>query len=437
MSNPLLARFDGEPALVNPEIQGRFTALLNGVMQHELASVVQATEFSSEGEFWTELGEYRTKMLRPYAVRDGVLHIPVKGVLLKDFPYQFFDYATGYEYIRMAFDRGLADPAVKGIALVFDTPGGMVAGNFDLVDHIYESRGIKPIVGIADEDAYSAGYSLISAADSVNVARTGGLGSIGVVTSHTDASAAMDKRGLKITFIHAGKFKVEGNPYEALSDEARERIQTRIDGLYSIFVSTVARNRGIDEGAVRATEALTFSADEAVSNGLADSIGPFEDAIVAFATSISKEGDEIMSFTQEQLDAAVATATATATDEGMTAGKAVGATEERERISAIVNSEAGQARPKAALKMATNEKFAAVDADAIVDMLGDLPEESATAPDGDGTKTKDELAEDFAKTMDKANHPNAGAPSVQGAAQTEDERVVAETLASIGVNYAN
>jgi hypothetical protein len=50
-----------------------------------------------------------SKRLRPYIVQNGILLIPVKGVLLHDFPYQLFDYATGYEYIGKAFERGLGD----------------------------------------------------------------------------------------------------------------------------------------------------------------------------------------------------------------------------------------------------------------------------------------------------------------------------------------
>jgi ClpP class serine protease len=291
----------------------------------------------------------------------------------------------------------------------------MVSGNFDLVDHIASKRGVKPIAGFANEHAYSAGYSLISAVDPgrLSVARTGGVGSIGVVTAHVDYSEAMKNSGVKVTFIHAGKYKVEGNPYETLSDDAKERIQTRIDGLYDIFVSTVARNRGIDEKDVRATEALTFSADEAVSKGLADSVGSLEDAIAAFAADMSNRKDEKMSYTKEQLDAAVAEASATAKIEGVKEG----ASAERSRISAIVNSEAGAKRPKAALKMATNEKFAAVDGAAIVEMLAELPEEKAQV--ADAPKGKEGAAADFAAHMDNAQHPQAGAMSEVSA---EDQR---------------
>lgn len=426
MSNPFLAKLDGEPIMAAESSAGQITSLLNALVNHEHSNIVMSTEFASSGDFWTELGEGYTKILRPYRVSGGILQIPVKGALMKDFPYQFFGMATGYEYIRAAFDRGIADPDVKGIALVFDTPGGMVSGNFDLVDHIASKRGVKPIAGFANEHAYSAGYSLISAVDPgrLSVARTGGVGSIGVVTAHVDYSKAMENAGVKVTFIHAGKYKVEGNPYETLSDEAKERIQTRIDGLYQIFVSTVARNRGMDEKDVRATEALTFSADEAVSKGLADSIGSLDDAIAAFAADMSNRKDEKMTYTKEQLDAAVAEASATAKIEGQKEGAAA----ERSRISAIVTSGAGAKRPKAALKMAVNEKFAAVDGDAIVEMLGELPEEKAEV--ADAPKGKEGAAADFAATMNAAQHPNAGSISEPTAEDARKSRLRAAAAAA-------
>ncbi len=39
------------------------------------------------------------------------------------------------------FCQAIHDPEVKGICLDIDSPGGEVAGCFDLVDLIYELRG--------------------------------------------------------------------------------------------------------------------------------------------------------------------------------------------------------------------------------------------------------------------------------------------------------
>jgi signal peptide peptidase SppA len=415
--NPFLARFDTVPAMVAPEMRGIFEASL-----HQVQSQMNSPEFttamsSADDNWWGEPGSFRS-MIRPYIVKDGILHIPIKGVLLHDFPFQFGSWATGYEYIWKAFERGMSDGSVRGIALICDSPGGEVAGNFDLVDKMFAMRGTKPIRGYASESAYSACYSIISVADpgQVYVSRTGGVGSIGVVTMHVDVSKLMDDIGYKITFIYAGKHKVDGNAYEALDPEVKARIQTRIDELYGVFVSTVARNRAMSEEAVRATEALTFTATQAVSNGLADAIGSLEDAVAAFAADLSLE-DEDEKMTEEEKKAA-ALAVENAKAEGIAAGKAEGSKEGasamRGRIEAIVSSEDGKKRPTLALKMATGEKFASLDAETVIGMLAEMPEEKAEAAaakvdDPNAPKGKSGAGADFAAAMEKSGNPELAA----------------------------
>lgn len=411
-NNPLLARFDGKPFLVAPEMQTVFEACLSQAAVQMTRIEADTTKPQMSDDFWFSSDDWRSAY-RPYIVKNGVLQIPVKGVLLHDFPWQLGSWATGYDYIWRAFQRGIGDMNVKGIALVEDSPGGEVAGNFDMVDKMFAMRGKKPVRAYAMESAYSAAYSIASVADTITVSRTGGVGSIGVVTAHVDYSKAMDERGVKVTFIHFGKHKVDGNPYQPLPDDVKSRIQERIDELGQVFVATVARNRGMDEQAIRDTEALTFTATQAVSNGLADAIGSFEDAIAAFAADLSLE-DEDEKMTEEE-KAALALAAKT---DGVNEGKATGASEERERIRAIVNSDAGKARPATALKMALNDKFASVEASAVVEMLADLPEEKAAAPAADAPKGKEGAAADFNAAMNKSNNPNVGA-DVQA---TEDEK---------------
>src|SRR5688572_22257428 len=102
MTNNWLARFANEPALVAPHLRDRFETLLGQVDLSEAAELGEVRLNAEGDDFWTELGERGSKLFRPYVVRDGVLLIPVKGVLLHGFPYQLFDWATGYEYIWKA-----------------------------------------------------------------------------------------------------------------------------------------------------------------------------------------------------------------------------------------------------------------------------------------------------------------------------------------------
>ncbi|WP_295541066.1 S49 family peptidase [uncultured Pseudacidovorax sp.] len=223
-----------------------------------------------------------------YDVAQGVALIPVAGTLVHKLgtvrPYSGM---TGYDGIRQNVLTALADPEVKGIMLDVDSPGGEVAGCFDLVDTIYKARQIKPVWAMVDEMAYSAGYALASAAERVVTPRTGGVGSVGVVVMHMDMSDALAKSGLKVTIISYGDHKADGNPYERLPADVRERIQADIDSMGRLFVSTVARNRSVSEDSIRATQARCFLGPEGQQKGLADAVMAPDEAFLEFVESLT------------------------------------------------------------------------------------------------------------------------------------------------------
>ncbi|EHV0233322.1 S49 family peptidase, partial [Salmonella enterica] len=185
---------------------------------------------------------------------EGVAVIPVHGTLVQKLgslrPYSGM---TGYDGIRHAYLSALADPDVKAICLDIDSPGGEVAGCFDLVDEIYQSRGVKPVHAILTECAYSAAYAIASAADRIVVPRTGGVGSVGVIVMHVDWSQKIKSDGLQVTIITYGDRKAETSPYIPLSDVARASLQDEVDAIGRLFVETVARNRGIADDVIRKT----------------------------------------------------------------------------------------------------------------------------------------------------------------------------------------
>lgn len=427
MSDGLHALFavDGGSVLVAPDHGEHVNALLRAVAAHSKAEDLLTSPMAQDN-FWPAQGDWRAAY-RPYEVKAGVLHIPVKGVLLHNFPYALGSYATGYYYIQKAMERGLVDPEVKGIALVCDTPGGMVAGCFELCDRIHAARSVKPIQAFAHEHAFSAGYAVASAASKITVSKTGGVGSIGVVTAHTDLSKRMEAEGVKITFIFAGKHKVDGNPYEALSADAKERIQKRIDATYAIFVEQVARNRKMKESAVRATEALTFGAAEAVDQGLADKVGPLDEALADFAAYLcgSNEGEDQMS--QEQKDAAGAAANEQAVAAARTAGSAEGVKAERARIAGIKALDEAKKRPAAADALAMDSDMSVEQAKAF---LAKLPEEAPAA--AAETTTTNAGSKGFDKVMEQEGKSGVGAGNgdTQKDDRAKDDEVAQRILAN-------
>jgi len=194
---------------------------------------------------------------------------------------------SGYDGIRESILRAHADPAVEAIVLDVDSPGGEVAGCFDLVDTIYGLRGDKPIWSILTESAYSAGYAIASAADRVIVPRTGGVGSIGVITMHIDWSKALTSAGLAVTFITYGDRKADFHPEIALSPEALAAAQADINEMGELFVSTVARNRNLAVEAVRDTQAACFMGANGVNRGLADAVMAPDAAFLALLEELA------------------------------------------------------------------------------------------------------------------------------------------------------
>lgn len=199
---------------------------------------------------------------------------------------------TSYSQLRNKLEAAYDNPDIKSILLDFDSPGGMVAGAFDLRDYIMSNRGKKPVYALSRDGMYSAAYLLGSAADKVFTTQTGGVGSIGVVAMHLDQSKKNEMAGVKPTFIYAGKYKTAGNPHEALQGEALEYMQESVNDSYDMFVKAVAEARGIDEKVVRDTQARVYKGQKGIKLGLADGINTLENLI----TDLSEQSPKIYSF---------------------------------------------------------------------------------------------------------------------------------------------
>ena len=396
-AHPLIESVTSNPMLIDPARADLLASTLSHLVTDPKANELVSASMGN-GDFWAEGDDFS---YRPYVVHEGILQIPVQGVLLNRFSFALGRWATGYQYIEKALLRGLDDANVKAIALICDSPGGEVAGCFELSEKIFSGRGRKPIRAFASDQAYSAAYALASSATDIVVSRSGGTGSVGVVTAHYDASEAMSKAGVKITFVFAGDHKVDGNPYEPLPAAVRTRMQKRIDKIYGTFTSTVAKNRGMEETEVIATKALTYDAEDSITVGFADRIGSLEEEMVVFTSEVAAAEDEQMSITQEQMDTAVAAARAEGT-QAVASATAAGATAERARINAIVGSEDGKKRPIAALTLAMGSGDTA---EAVVAMLKNLPEEKAEASTPAPVSTP---VNPFMAAMEGTMNPNVG-----------------------------
>jgi ClpP class serine protease len=228
---------------------------------------------------------------QPFLLIDGIAVIEIAGTLVHRGAWIGQSSGlTSYEGIVAQIDAAVVDPAVRGIALEIDSFGGEVAGAFDLADRIRAARDAKPIHAFVAEHALSAGYALASQADHITLPRTGAVGSIGVVTLHTEMSGMLEQKGVAVTLIHAGKHKIDANPYEPLAPDVRDRMHVELEGLRTLFAQTVAAGRGnrLDVHAALDAEAAVLRGAEAVAAGLADAVADPRSAFRAFAETLNR-----------------------------------------------------------------------------------------------------------------------------------------------------
>lgn len=224
-----------------------------------------------------------------FAAIDGVAVLEVDGTLVNKNGYVGPACGmTGYDGLRTQVMAALLDPTIHGIALIFESPGGEVAGCFDLANFIRAAAKEKPVWAIVDGLCASAAYALASGCTRITSSSVGLVGSIGVIVAHADFSRMLEKEGIDVTLIFAGAHKADGNPYQPLPKEVRADLQAEITALWGQFADLVAAGRGGSAKAIQALEARCFLAVDAQTARLIDAIQPPDEALAEFIESIPR-----------------------------------------------------------------------------------------------------------------------------------------------------
>lgn len=234
----------------------------------------------------------------------GVAVIPILGVLTPRGDFLNSSGQTSVQGITQLLREALASPSVGSILLDIDSPGGNVAGIEELAAEIAVAS--KPVVAIAQHMAASAAYWLASAASELVVSPSAEVGSIGVYAMHEDLSGAAEQAGVRVTYIHAGEHKVEGNPFEPLTDEARSYMQQSVDHYYGLFVKRVAKGRRVSVATVREDfgGGRMLTAERAVALGMADRVATFDATVASVAgASRRRRSAAAVDLRQRELDA--------------------------------------------------------------------------------------------------------------------------------------
>jgi len=375
---------------------------LAGRMMREEPVAPRASRFIGEEQFDRDGDQLRWK---GYARTGSVARISMIGELVNRGAWMGASSGlTSYEGFAEQLERAAADDEVRAIALDVNTPGGEAGGMIETARKVREIAQRKPVHAVVNSLAASAGYGLVSGASEIIATESASLGSIGVVFVHFDRSKYLEERGVRATVLHAGKRKVDGHPFAPLEGDALANLQSRIDYLMDQFVGLVSDHRGLSADAVRAMEANVFPAPVAVEMGLADRIGTMAGLVADLNSAgqgriITGRRTSDMPNSEQQPDAREGMISETDHAAALTNARAEGATAERSRIAAILDSE--EARPRATLSrhLALHTQMTPEEARATL---------AASSPESDASD------ESFAEQKERAANeakPNLSAPA--------------------------
>jgi signal peptide peptidase SppA len=176
------------------------------------------------------------------------------------------------------------DPKVTGIILAIDSPGGTVAGTYDLAADVWEARKRKPVFAQIEDLGASAAYWVASQCTEIYAnAPTAWVGSVGTIYAVYDESAKAEREGVKPVILTTGDMKGFAHPGTQITSEQIAFFQSLINEGQTYFDAAIARGRGTSVAKnSRVKSGGVFTAAEAVDLGLIDGIQSIEKTLSLF-----------------------------------------------------------------------------------------------------------------------------------------------------------
>ncbi len=200
-------------------------------------------------------------------------------------------------------EKAQKDSDIKGVLFNVNSPGGSVPPSIEIAYAIKELKKHKPVIAYASGIMASGSYYASIYANRI-IANPGSvIGSIGVIMESPDLAGIMKKVGISMQVVKEGTYKEAGTPTRKWTPKEREELQRLTKDTYELFVSDVAKARGLDINRSKTyADAHIFSSKRAKKAGLIDEIGTIHTAkteIAALAKvkkPVWKEKDKLDAF---------------------------------------------------------------------------------------------------------------------------------------------
>jgi len=169
---------------------------------------------------------------------------------------------------------------VPAVVIDIDSPGGSATASDDLFLAVRRLAGAKPVVAAIRGVGASGAYLAALGASTIVANPVAVVGSIGVISVGPRAPRLLERAGISVDEVRAGRLKGMGAPWRDETDEERAKEQSIVDSFYEVFVDRVADARGLSRDQVRElATGEVWLAEQARELGLIDRIGDIETAV--------------------------------------------------------------------------------------------------------------------------------------------------------------
>ncbi|HCG8725022.1 signal peptide peptidase SppA [Vibrio parahaemolyticus] len=187
---------------------------------------------------------------------------------------------VGGDTVASLLRQARNDEKVKAVVLRVDSPGGSAFAS-EVIRNEVEAlkKAGKPVVVSMSSLAASGGYWISMSADKIVAQPTTLTGSIGIFSVITTFEKGFSKLGINTDGVGTSPFSGDGIT-TGLSKGASQAFQLGIEHGYKRFISLVGSNRDMTvEEVDKVAQGRVWTGQDALSFGLVDQMGDFDDAV--------------------------------------------------------------------------------------------------------------------------------------------------------------
>jgi len=213
-----------------------------------------------------------------------VVRIPLEGLITRERGGGLF--FPGVDRVQLVLHQIRAaenDERVRAILLEVNSPGGGVTASDEIHNALSRFRASAPdrrILVFARDVAASGAYYAAMAGDWMIAEPTSIIGSIGVMIQTVNWRELSERIGVRDTTIRSGEAKDILNPFRDVSEQETRILQHLVDSMHQRFLRVVREGRALEEDALsRIADGRVMTAEDALTAGLIDEVGYWDDAV--------------------------------------------------------------------------------------------------------------------------------------------------------------